>query len=304
MRVVASICLFAGFFLLMACQPWPQSAGSSISVGLDSATELVHGKADPESARFGLMITTRIQGDLFRCSATIIAPRIILSAAHCFRPDLNLKESPAVVMKSDFSKEEPEVVPVARITQVIRHPKFEEKNVSNFFDLAVAVVDRDFPAQMSAVALAPRNWTLTGQQLYFVGAGSQHPDPTRDDMRPLVKQGDLSGEARVVRGSYMGWMTGLVGNPVLNPGDHLVSSLDNLRTPFICKGDSGGALVERQADGSSVQVGVLVSTFMRPFAGRSVCYGAQMAAVPVSAHAEWIHENVQILKASISGTTP
>ena len=304
MRVIASLGLFAGLFLLMACQPWPQNAGSSISVQLDSSAELVHGKPDPESARFGLMISTRIQGELFRCSATVIAPRIILSAAHCFRPGLNLKDSPAVVMKSDLSKEIPDVLPVARITQVIRHPKFVEHDVRNFFDLAVAVVDRDFPAEMSAVALAPRHWTLSGQQLYFVGAGSQHPDPEQDGMMPLVKQGDLSSETRVERGSYLGWMTGIIGNPILNPGDHLVSSLDNLQTPFICKGDSGGALIERQVDGTSVQIGVLVSTFMRPFAGRKVCYGSQMAAVPVSAHAEWIQENIQILKASISGATP
>lgn len=289
----------------MACQR-PSSSGSTSNLALDwdTSDKLVQGEVHAESSRFGLALRSVRGKEWGTCSATIIGRRLILTAAHCLE---GAQENPArlVVLRNPVvANPEGLMEPIAEIKRYVRHPRFVDGDPENGFDLAVGYTDRDFPADLSAVALAPKTWlALPVLKFYFVGAGSKHPDPLKDPTPQTLQQGDVTGETRVSRASYAAWMGDAFSHSPLLPGDRLVSSTESLQRAFICKGDSGGALVQRGDDGSALQVGVLVTTYMRRFNGQPVCYGSAMTSIPVSAHADWIQKTMLELRASSSGAT-
>lgn len=313
MRLFFGFTLFVSLFMMMACQPSRPGSNSNIALNWDASDKLIHGSTAAESSRFGLAMMI-VRGEKWStCSATIIGRRLILTAAHCLS---HLQESPArlVLWRNPLTRDasgasQPSntdglMEPIAEIVRHVRHPLFRDGDTQNGYDLAVGYTDRDFPADMAPVALAPKNWlALPILKFYFVGAGSKHPNPMMDQTAQTLQQGDVTGETTVTRASYMGWMGDAFSQSPLSPGDRLVSATEGLQRTFICKGDSGGALVQRNDDGSSMQVGVLVTTYMRKFEGQPVCYGSAMTSVPVSAHADWIQKTMLDLSDSSSGAT-
>lgn len=117
-----------------------------------------------------------IAGDSLRCTATLIAPDVALTAAHCL--DAPVFGSFGFTLDSDASDGTDNVIPVTRYH---RHPDFDG-GVDEFVDLAarndigVIILDWPIPDVLPAQIDAPALHTFfeTGSQLAMCGYGRVH----------------------------------------------------------------------------------------------------------------------------------
>jgi trypsin len=115
-------------------------------------------------------VVALLQGSTLVCTATLIAPHLLLTAAHCL-PD-------GAMPQAYFGTAPGDGGPSVAIAAVRRHPAFDETQLTN--DIAMAVLADAAPAGATPWPLpaAPLDDSALGQPLRLVGFGRTAADDT------------------------------------------------------------------------------------------------------------------------------
>jgi uncharacterized protein (TIGR03382 family) len=204
-----------------ACTP----ASSNESDLLTGSQDIVGGTTAPDDKSVFLLTMTYDNGQQGICTATLIAPRTLLTAAHCVDPKLSGATSVRISASNELS---PKSV-FYSVVETRLHPAWNPSSLAN--DVALALFA--LPAPVAPV----KAWnttdvsTYSGKPLRAVGYGltglSDGSSPTRRTVNLTFRQ---------VTASHI-----FVGD---------------LTTKGICNGDSGGPSFHTFSDGVERLVGV------------------------------------------------
>ncbi len=199
---------------LAACSP-PTSVGARVAAITNGSDDT----GDPG-------VVALLQDTTLVCTATLIAPRVLLTAAHCVSEDdaLPTAHFGAIPGSGDVA------VP---LTLARRHPAFDPNQLTN--DIAVALLADDAPAgsTVSSLPAAPLDDSDVGMALRLVGFGRTSAD---DSSAPQKREGTAT----------LGALT----------DDTLTFAPSPSQT---CEGDSGGPAFASIGGGAEAIVGVTSS---------------------------------------------
>ncbi len=225
-RITASLAVLAA--LTGCAQPELGAQTSGLTCARRDAVLGGDASADPQV--FALIV--RAKGGPRLCSATLIANRTLLTAAHCVDP----KSEPSSVVATNVSSVRPEdtaSIPPAQLYRAVSwwlHPAYDKTLA--YKDVALVELDR-WPG------IAPKSWNadsvseLRGEPLRVLGYGlSDAKEPS-------------SGGARRETALRFG---------LLSANHYLLGEPDEKKG--ICSGDSGGPSLYQFPDGSERVVGV------------------------------------------------
>jgi secreted trypsin-like serine protease len=230
------------------------------------------GGAAPRPDGIGQSVVTIVGSRGNFCSGALIAPDLVLSAAHCVAPDADYK----IV---DYDGAQPSLRDVRRVAF---HPQFNTQNIAahrasaDVALLQLAAPLRGRPLAVTAVPLEPIS---PGQAFVVAGIGVA--------IRGDGKSGGTVRAASLVSTSQPGRLQIRLVDP----------AMQNLRAGLgACTGDSGAPVVQQQ-DGRAKIVGVVSwSTAPNNAAG---C-GGLTGVTPLTLYRDWILQTARIWGATLA----
>lgn len=195
------------------------------------------------------------------CSGTLIAPTLVLSAAHCVSPGASYK-----IVQYDADRQ-PQLLAVKRVAD---HPGFNAQGIKAHrasADIALLQLSDPLPGKSALPLGIPTEPFEAGQSYTIAGIGVA----ARGD----GKSGGTVRQASLVSTSHPGKLQIRLLDPATN----------NERPGLgACTGDSGGPVLQQQ-NGRSVVVGVISwSTAAKNTAG---C-GGLTGVTPLTLYRDWI----------------
>lgn len=244
--------LVAGAALLLLMLAGPGVAQSHAAEGDEARASIVGGK--PSSiAAYPWLASVEYRGpvDKFGCGGSVIAPRLILTAAHCV-----VTGTGKVGVASNFSvltgaSKLDEATPerISRVAQVLVDPGYDPQRTLN--DTALLVLSAPVTAPTVAIATAADAALVApGAQLSVAGWGLTEFEPPTSP--------NLMREAQLVVQDTSFCKRKLL--PFLfsySPASQFCVKTASSPGAGLCNGDSGGPGVAQRPDGSLVQVGVI-----------------------------------------------
>jgi Trypsin len=232
---------------------------ANLSAGLTSASALVGSASEDRSfARHVVMVVKRGANQAGICTGVVIAPQIVLTAAHCLAAPKDMR----VVFRDGASR----LVSVV-VQAVARHPNYRAGvPTKGLFPTDLALIRTQDPLgnQLSAAGLDESGAVSVGESLRIVGYG-------------VNREGE-------------GTSAGVLRSGVLQASAPLSEAFlwaddPNGRGVGGCTGDSGGPILSR--DGESV---LAITTRSTGVAGRHC--GAFTQGSLVAPHRAWIKRTV------------
>lgn len=195
------------------------------------------------------------------CSGTLIAPTLVLSAAHCVTPGASYK-----IVRYDGDRQ-PQLIAVKRVAA---HPQFNAQGIRAHrasADIALLQLNEPLPGKTSLPLGVPTEPFEAGQSYSIAGVGVA----ARGD----GKSGGTVRSADLVSTSHPGRLQIRLLDPATK----------NERAGLgACTGDSGGPVLQQQ-NGRSIVIGVISwSTAAKNGAG---C-GGLTGVTPLTRYRDWI----------------
>ncbi len=199
--------------------------GTSPRAADEEQQAIIGGSADADDPAVFLLKAQPKQGPGWLCSSTLVAPDVVLTAAHC----VNAVGTYRVFTGSDLSQVT--AADVRSVREVHAHPKYDDAHIENGYDVGVALLS-DAVTSIAPLAMNRTAMTsaLIGSDVRLVGFGVSD-----------AKTGSGVGLRRDVMVKLDAFTA-----MVLAVGD---------RTHGTCSGDSGGPAL-MTIDGQEVIVGV------------------------------------------------
>jgi secreted trypsin-like serine protease len=147
----ALVALAGGVVALIGCSAPPSEATGTTS------SAITDGQPDVGDPAVALLM----QGSGLSCSATLIAPQVLLTAAHCLTGS-----APTAAHFGTTPDDDGATIPVAR---VVAHPEFDPDTYVN--DVGVVLLLHPSTAPVAARATRPLDASLVNQQVRLVGWG-------------------------------------------------------------------------------------------------------------------------------------
>lgn len=283
-KIIQLISLTALFAIWSGCS---QEMGSNTPGRSELVARNIVGGVDStaafqkENGIVGLLIQS-IDGEEGLCTGTLIAKRIVLTAAHCLMSSSRI-QSIAVIFTTDAAKLTKETVRFA--VRVRAHELFPSSagRSGAWNDIALLKLNEDAPTDVKLVQLpsAPFGFSKPRQltaKTPIIQAGFGKTVATRG---PASETTDTSGVLRQV--------SGIEVISVIQSGKELLLKEDGKGS---CNGDSGGPAFTKSFLGKLTQVGIN-SRGTDP----TNCIGVGIFT-SVAAHLDWIKTNSASLMAS------
>lgn len=198
-----------------------------------------------------LVLTDRTGNPESLCSATIVHPRVVLTAAHCvlkardqsrritvvFERAASRRQALDVIIHPGFLK----TATARRDTPELRRPGHSRALIDVSKDLALVLLHRPIPEGYDVVAPVPRGFRDTHASTKLV-AGYGAVRASRSIDRPSLRFAELQGNSRLDEGALTG-------------ADEIVmlSKYSNGARVNVCSGDSGGPILVVEPGRSSLQ---------------------------------------------------
>ena len=245
-------------------------ASIATAIGLTLATPAgaIVGGGTPSTDGIGRNVVTIVGSRGNFCSGTMIAPTIVLTAAHCVQPDATYK-----VVEYDAQR-----TPQLRdVSQVATHPQFNLKTLLAHratADVALLRLASPLAAarQPPPTVGAPRSPIEVGAQFTVAGIGVT--------VRGDGKSGGTVRAAKLIATGRPGTLQIRLVDPISEGKDQGLGA---------CTGDSGGPVFEEQ-QGRAVVIGI-VSWSTGPN-GSAGC-GGMTGVTPFSLYRDWIAQTVR-----------
>lgn len=238
----------------------------AVLLGMASSAQAMVGGAPSAEAGLGRTVVTVVGSRGNFCSGTLIAPDIVLTAAHCVPPEATTK-----IVAYDAQRQ-PQLLDVRRVAA---HPHYNSGGIANHRASAdVALLQLAAPLGGKSIAPLgdPRAPIAIGARFTVAGIG-------------VTRRGDgkSGGTARAATLTATG-RPGTLQIRLVDP------ATNNAREGLgACTGDSGGPVFEDQ-NGRGVVIGVVSwSTGANNTAG---C-GGLTGVTPLTLYREWIERTAQ-----------
>ncbi|MGN6311134.1 MAG: S1 family peptidase [Xanthobacteraceae bacterium] len=235
-------------------------------LGMVSSAQAMVGGAPSAETGLGRVVVTVVGSRGNFCSGTLIAPDVVLTAAHCVPPGVTTK-----IVAYDAQRQ-PQLLDVRRVAT---HPHYNSGGIANHrasADVALLQLATLMAGKSHAPLGDPRTPIAAGARFTIAGIGV-----TR---RGDGKSGGIARAATLVATGRPGTLQIRLVDP----------STNNAREGLgACTGDSGGPVFEDQ-NGRSVVIGVISwSTGANNTAG---C-GGLTGVTPLTLYREWIERTAQ-----------
>lgn len=198
-------------------RPGSAAATAAIVAGADDAGDAAVVGVGLRRVRCGAPLAVH-------CTATLVAPRIVLTAAHCVGAPA-LADNLEVLFASDAAS--PAAV-VRRVEEIQVHPDYHAEG--DEADLALLILTENAPALPVALNTEPLDASWVGRRVRLVGFGQSHPS----DAPPGKKRSGTAAISEVGSSQFR-----IIPAPSLS-----------------CHGDSGGPVLGPDRSGGEVLLGV------------------------------------------------
>jgi secreted trypsin-like serine protease len=220
-----------------------------------SATASVIGGRTATIAEFPWLafIAARTDEGPFSCTGAVVAPRVVLTAGHCIEKPEELAAFPASdyrVVTGIADLRTATSANAAKVSQAIFYPTFETAKLQIDAGLLILSTPVAVPALPLASA-ADAEVLKAGTPISIAGWGLTAPRAQQSPATLRAAELVLESQGSCRRGTRP-------YEPFYSPAGQLCA-LDPGRTMSGCFGDSGGPAIARRADGTPVEVGIIVS---------------------------------------------
>ena len=248
MRLAVTTAVLLSLLLCLSCD----EQGGAVEIE-QTHQSIIGGTADSGHPAVGAVVM-----NYFLCSGTLIAPKIVVTAAHCVLPNDPPKQF-GLGPKTSSATE------ILNVVQAIPHPQYGQGNVDgwtvNVHDIAILVLDKAAQAQPMKYRTESIDG-LTGAPVTFVGFGVTVPgNPTTTGTKMKV--------------------AGTIGKVAAQGFFNYTSPANPKNT---CTGDSGGPAVYSNGGVDEVISGV---------SGGDEACAENGFNTRVDAHAAWIQQLIQ-----------
>jgi secreted trypsin-like serine protease len=231
-----------------------------------SSARAMVGGAPPAESGLGRAVVTVVGSRGNFCSGTLIAPDVVLTAAHCVPANATMK-----VVAYDAQRQ-PTLLDVRRVAP---HPQFNARGIANHrasADVALLQLAAPMAGKSLATLGDPRAPIATSARFTVAGIGV-----TR---RGDGKSGGIARAATLIATGRPGTLQIRLVDPATN----------NTREGLgACTGDSGGPAFEEQ-NGRAVVVGVISWS---TGAGNTAGCGGLTGVTPLTRYRDWIDRTVK-----------
>lgn len=201
------------------------------------------------------------------CTGTLIAPDLVLTAAHCIHGDGTSSEIYFETMIEPYGSQ------TTRVLKAVRHEKFHRSHVmGNWNDIALILIDpKDVPADYKPMRVMTNPQVLTDESK-VIGTGYGVKNPENESGSGVLRWVLLN----VLDASYTGTEI----------------SIDQSFEKGVCFGDSGGPVIVRNKHGENLLVGVISRVLGFEFHKCAV----HSVITRVDVHLPWIRKQAQRLR--------
>jgi len=244
----AILALLAATLLLGGASQGSASASPERAEGDAARASIVDGEVG-SIASFPWLAYVQYRGpvDKFSCGGTVVAPRLVLTAAHCVLTGTGRVASASnfkvLTGRADLREATPDRV--STVSQVLVFPEFNPTRILNDAALIVLAGPVDVPPLPLATG-SDLGLLAAGTPVGIAGWGLTGVSPPR--LPAVFRQGES-----VVQSASFCQRKLLRILPAYNPASQVCVR----SSAGLCNGDSGGPAVARRADGSPVQIGVV-----------------------------------------------
>lgn len=273
---------------LVACDPKSKDVSRACSVSGDSdgpGAGIINGKTLQSGSRIAkgtvFVATKKANGEYIACSASLIAPDLLLTAAHCVRTDttseLEKANSTRVVFSTDpqCSRDQNDMSGMRMSRKVVSHPEYNSRR-SGQSDVALIFLASPAPATAMPLPVSMRDENIAMNEAVFIAGYGRQSDLDQADNSDLKLRYTELHKADGREND---------NNPWANQDLIFLKSDEGTAG---CSGDSGGpAMVVR--GGRLMVVGV--ASFVMDIQQRRHTCQSRIAYTKTEKFADWISAN-------------